>query len=389
MLAAMALEHDRESARDILQECYRRLSVPNARDEDQNPIVRFFGDFDFGRRITSDVNDATGRSIIEDGQRFAVEHAEQLCDAYTKYLIACFGTALNHHKTFIIDPDGNCPDVPDWLGQAFNLTPYKDDGQPIDLELDADILDGMKFIYQALQEKSEHYGTGLEEHVQRFVDGEAPELPVCIERLITLKGYPIAQEYLPSIRNKVAVFILAEIQRLRGSDHWRQTVAANLVLKCGDACAEQVELLLSRTDISDADRAQLLERREVLRGYSCESLQRHNRSGNAAGFARLHRNHKDKIHSQIKRLPNVRTREETEAFLAEIESDQAKAIARGHSTVQEALRVINSPDVGNHSRTGLKKLQKQTPKEFQFVWPDLWRQFQEALQNVASRQNKA
>jgi hypothetical protein len=385
MRVAMALENDRKSARGILQECYRLLGIPSGTDAEQHPIVRFFGDFDYGRRVTSDVD---GRSILEEGKRFVMERTDKLGHAYATYLAACFDTALDHHETFVIDPDGNCPERPDWLGQAFHVTPYKEDGQPIDLELDADMLDAMHFIYKALQERSGHGGTALEQQVQRFIDREISELPFCIERLIVLKGYPQATEYLPAIRVKLASFILGEIERLRGTDHWRHFVIGNIVLRCGDACVAQVELLLSRTDISDEDRLRLLERRATLRDYSSESLQENNESGNAAGKARLYRKHKDKIHDQIKRSPNVRTREETARFLAEIDGDQASAAARKHPVIREAVQIINSPDVGNASRKRLLKLQKGTPPEIAHLWPDLWKEFEEALRRVAANMRK-
>lgn len=385
MLVAMALENDRQSAWAILQECYRILRLPDAKDEEQHRIVRFFGDFDYGRRITDDAN---GHSIIEEGKRFVAEHARKLGNAYAAYLAACFDTATDHHMTFVIDPDGDCPEIPDWLGQAFNVTPYKDDGQPVDLERDADRLDGIKFILEAMPQRSNRYSTAFEDHVKRFMRGELSELPSCIERLITLKGFAAGQDYLPTVRRGLAQSLLDEVARLHDQEIRPTMAASNIFIKCHDACVEQVELLLKRSDLSEFDIERLKERREALRDYGSESLQRNN-SGNATGLERLYRKHKGSIHSKIKRTATAYNKEETESLLAEIDADKVNAAARRHPAVREAVQIINSPDVGNHHRPILLKLQKRTPQEHKHIWDSaLWADFQSALQYAAERDNR-
>ncbi len=379
---------DRESARDILSESCRRLL--DARESNYQPVVALLlalvGDWtpspNLHRRISME--------LLAEVLDFVDERVDMLGPEFTTYLTDCINRAKAQHPAARLTEaklaDFEHEYQPDWLGQAFNLTPHKEHGQPTDPERDADILDGMHFIYRALREKSEHYGTKLEEHLQLFIDRKTSELPFCIERLVKLNGYPHAAEYLPSMRTRLARSILDEIERLRGTDHWRGMATANIFVKCQDACVEQVELLLLHSDTSESERELLTERREILRNYGSESLQRNN-TGNATGIERLYRKHKDKIHGQIKRSAKLRTLEESESLIAEIDADQANAEARNHPAVREAVKIINSPDVGNQCRVKLLKLEKQTPSKHRWIWPTLWQDFGNALACVVSRMN--
>ena len=390
MLVDMVLESDRDSARDILGECCRRLL--NARqDNDQTFIALLLKLASYDWTPEPNLHRQISIELLAEALDFVDERVGVLGDEFTEYLKDRINHAKAQHPARLAEQElaeFEQEYQPDWLGQVFNLTPHNDAGQPIDAERVADVLDGMKFIHEALPQRSNRYSKTFEEHLQSFVRGESSELPSCIERLIKLKGYPITGECLRPIRESLATFTLGEIERLRGTDHWPDKVAANIFAKCQDACIKQVEALLTRSDILDADRVRLLERREVLRNYGSESLQAHNRSGNAAGIARLFRNQKDKIHSQIKRSPTVHTCKETETVFAEVEHDNARAIARGHPAVQDAIRIIRSPVVGNDSRATLLKLQKQTPRDAQHIWPDLWKQFEEALRQVTANMRK-
>ena len=381
MIVMMALDKDLESARAILLESYERLYENFEGRADLQPFVQLFHDLAYGSIPDSNLQDLTWIHLLPDGTIFIALHSAILGKDYSDYLTNCFITAANGYEEYILDPDGICLDEnekPSWLAQAFNIELIKNAGRTKDPERDADILDGMKPIYEALKKNSEHYTTGLEKQLQAFIRGQSLQLPDFIERLIRLTGYPQAAEYLPAIRKELAQFIPIEIERVRkiikGKDKWHRMTAANIFMKCSDHIVEQVELLLKRSDVSDADKDRLREKREILRNYGTESLRKNNKSGNATGFERLFRDNKEKIHDQIKRGPNVRSIDELE-----------KIIARDDPTIRKAIRIIRSPNVGNHNRAELLKLQKQTPEEHKHIWSDLWEEFTRLALAHASR----
>ena len=363
-------------AKYILKECYWLTYDDDEKDEDQHPPVQFFGDLGYDKIPTADKQGLTDIDFLLDGLDFVADHSTKLGADYVGYLSKCFNTAKLGCLNPKYDDHGK---VIDWLAQAFNLRQNKKAGQPIDLERDADSLDGMEFIYSAMSKRTNSHASQLEEKLQRFLLGESSQFPHCIDRLITLKGYPQAAEYLPTIRSELAEWILKEIERVRkainGKVKPNRMIAANIFMRCSDKCVDQVDLLLAQPDMSDADKDRLRDKREILRDYGSESLQSNNKSGSATGFERLFRAHRDNIHPQIKRSLIVRSVDELEDILDDLDIRRKKKTARSNPTVRKAIRIIKSPDVGNHDRAELLMLQNQTPKDAQIIWPDLWEEF--------------
>jgi hypothetical protein len=195
--------------------------------------------------------------------------------------------------------------------------------------------------------------------------------------LIVLNGYSEARAFLPPIRNQLATFIQNEIARLRGTDHWRDAVAANVFAKCSDACLEQVDALLFGSAISADDRARLLERRETLVNYGTGSQRKNNTSKNATGIQRVYRTNK-------KKLPEARDNvlESTDRCEAEY------SLLLETPVIGDAVRLIDSPDVSNETRAKLDKLKKKTPTGTEHMWPLLWKRFHQALAKVAEEEKQ-
>ena len=392
MKVKMAGKKSLDVAKYILVECHLRTYDVDEEDGEQHSFVKLLHELAYGLIPASNLKEWAWISLFPEGTNFVSKYSEKLGEEYAEYLTQCFTDANTGYERYIVDAGGECLDeyeIPDWLAQAFNLRQDANAGQPIDLERDADVLDGMEYVFAAMTEQSDSHTSKLEEDLQHFILGESSQFPQCIDRLIRLKGYPQAAEYMPTIRNELAEWIPKEIERVRktikGKVKSNRMIAANIFTRCSDKCVDQADLLLARSDISDADKDRLRDKREVLRDYGSESLQSNNKSGNATGFERIFRDHKDKIHSTIKRSPNVRSVEELE----DMAMQRKKKKARSNSAVRKAIRIIKSPDVGNQNRAELLKLQKQTPKDAQIVWPDLWDEFGQALVRVAAEQNES
>ena len=369
-------------AKYILKECYWLTYDDDEEDGEQHSFVKLLHELAYGLIPASNLKEWAWISLFPEGTNFVSKYSEKLGEEYAEYLTQCFTDANTGYERYIVDAGGECLDeyeIPDWLAQAFNLRQDANAGQPIDLERDADVLDGMEYVFAAMTEQSDSHTSKLEEDLQHFILGESSQFPQCIDRLIRLKGYPQAAEYLPTIRSELAEWILKEIERVRkainGKVKPNRMIAANIFMRCSDKCVDQVDLLLAQPDMSDADKDRLRDKREILRDYGSESLQSNNKSGSATGFERLFRAHRDNIHPQIKRSLIVRSVDELEDILDDLDIRRKKKTARSNPTVRKAIRIIKSPDVGNHDRAELLMLQNQTPKDAQIIWPDLWEEF--------------
>lgn len=345
------------AAHGILQDCYMRTYDPALPHADQHEVVRLIGDLGYGRASIADVQSRIYFDVLLEGIDFAKEdRSEALGAAYSEYLRDCF----NETKA-VFDPQGDDQgDELDWLGLAFNLRLAKNAGRRIDPEGDVDKADGVARIVDTLSSGC------LEKGVNRYMSGKSTELPNCIERLIVLKGYPEARELLPAKRKRLASFIAGEIERLQGTDHWREAVAANIFAKCSDACLEQVDTLLTR----------LMQRRETLLSYGTGSIRKTNKSGNATGIQRIHRTNK-------KKLPDVENSEPDSA--AQLEAEFSLLLEM--PVIGDAVRLIDSPDVNNETGKALAKLEKRPPTDTEHMWPDLWKRFHKALAKVAEQKN--
>lgn len=364
-MVEMAKEKVLVAAHGILHDCYLRTYDPALPHEDQHAVIRLIGDLGYGRTPIADIQTQIELDLLAEGVDFVQDRSGQLGEVYSSHLLDCFNKAK-----LAFEP--RYDEQPDWLGLAFNLRLAKDTGRRIDPERDIEIADGVDRISNSLS------GGRLEKGIEQYISDQSLLLPNCIERLIVLKGYSEARAFLPPIRNHLATFIQNEIARLRGTDHWRDAVAANVFAKCSDACLEQVDALLFGSAISADDRARLLERRETLVNYGAGSIRKNNKSGNATGIQRIHRTNK-------KKLPNSRSSTRKQIPVEELE----RILAEDHPTIREARRLIESADIGNNTRAELLKLKKGTPKHFWQVWPDLWKNFHEALVRVADKQNES
>jgi hypothetical protein len=342
LLVAEAMDGDFESGRRILQRCYVRLRDVAATTIEKK-VVKFFDDYGYGETAPKELDNCPLPFDICDAESCVRKNAEHFGSVFAAYLLARFSSFDDETSVSI----------------AFNLRQAKNTGRSTDRERDMEIAEGVRDLLQQIEKGTLHRGIG------RFLSDKTHLLPTSIEDLIKLREFRDSHKYIPEERMRLAQFVVSETGRLqnkeqetgKAQDHLPLTLAANTFAECSKACAQQIDQLMDR----------LKERRNTLLAYGAGPLRKNNTSGNATGIREVYKKNRAKLPEQNLRQAPSMTFE-----------DALRLIAIDDPTVRQAIALIESPDVGNHTRPALQELQQKTPDNFKFIWPELWQSFQSA-----------
>lgn len=390
MIVEMAIDGVFESGFYVLQEYERGLRGIENEQDCPELYLDLISSLAYGTVPKRDLKEWPPISQVPLGEQIIKSHSDLLGPHFSPYLQKCFDAASKDYAEYAVPPNSECyieEEIPFWLTQAFNVAPTKKTGKKRDLERDAEALDGIHRIWLALAVPHKGRKSKLEDHLRSYSSGD---LPISIGQLIGLRGHPqsvliCARHNNRSVESLLAEFALNLVRSVEraeatvsGPARIRRMAAANIFAACQDFNIKQVEALINSDEVSEADQRGLRERRESLSADSSDSFRSNNKSGNATGFERLYRNHRNKLPDTRSALRQFyRSKEESLELLLEYEEPE----------IQQALEIVASLGVNNQYRKILQTLERQSPKCYERVWRDfIWPQFEAALaQTVKTR----
>ena len=342
-LIDMANAKCRGSALDVLREARNRLSKVHADEQALALLSALVLDWKPGCSLHQDYDlqdiEALRLTVRKHARalRLEEERKEDDRDNLEAYLLQCVRRAKKLYPDTTHEDYDEDAYMPDWLGQAFLLADQKGRGphrgKALDLEYDADTLDGMDKIRAAHEESSDTHESRLEDDLERYIAGK---LPRCIERLISVNDSQDPR----TVRERLARHLLDDIRRTRktidGPKKRNRMAAANMFETCRNLDPSQ---LLARDD------------------YEPKRPSKDNESKNATGRDRKFRDTQKHLHSKIKRTATTRSED--------IRAIEDEIVLLRYESVKQARAIACSPDPSGNDRPQLVKLRKRTEREAQ------------------------
>ena len=353
LIVESARNKDTESARLICQVSVQRLD-DIASSEAEKQLLKL---------LTKFVYSETAPHIF-DSEALPFDIADALnCIARPK-IQSALGTGFSGYLSECFRASAQSSDIP--ISAAFNLRLAKGEGRSIEIERNFEIAEGVEAIRQTLKQGK------LKDRVQRFFDGNSPRIPSCIERHLRIHGHSSHEISVHRYRLATA------LSRITSDNCKNVGVAAKIYVEC-----MKVRVTILREIIDDGllptnERTRLEDQIDFLNSYGAVGRGRGNQGIGLSGVKSIHKRYVKKLHTRTANKVTFRSNKES-----------ARLLAFEDPAIRQAVEVIDSPNVGNHNRAELLKLQKRTPDEYQFMWVELWGDFQERALAAAMTKGEA
>lgn len=330
LLVEHAGPSDPDSARYILQRCYQRL----AKVASTNTQVRLLNVLDImaftedSAYVLDDVDLKMGVSEIVSA---VVENRNEFGNTLSDYLL---------ERLEVLRGTDTPP-----LSAAFHLRMARGTGRTTLTERKFEIAERVKKIKDDLKRGR------LRERALRVLASDALELFPSIEIHLRVTGY--RSHEISGFRQELATRI-DEITSEYGKN---VETAARIFIECAKIRQALLLSILDSELVAPTAKTLLQEQIKQLDSFV-------NGGTGPSAIVAVYKSHGKRLPEELRGTCRTRTTGESAVLLAE-----------NHPAVTKALDIINSPDVGNHNRPALQKLQKQTPDEHQHIWRDLWDRF--------------
>ena len=337
LLVTSAGPNDPHSAQYILQLCYQRLAQV-ASTEEQTRLLDFLNLLAFAELPAYDLDDRTLPMAITEIDKAVKRNRGVFGDVFTNHLISRLKVLRS-------------PTAPP-VSAAFNLRLAYGEGRSTEFERDFETAEGVENILRDLKRGR------LRNQALLVLADSSKKLFSSIEKHLRVTGYRYCD--IDSYRLRLAT----QIDELTSQYGKNAETAARIFIECMKARRALLLEILGNGTVDPAEKIHLEKQVGALNSYGAASRGKGQKGVGLSGIRSIHKRLKSDLPPQFTGSSTSRNRDKSAVLLAE-----------NHRAVRKALDIINSPDVGNHSIKDLQKLQKQTAKEHQHIWPDLWDQF--------------